>query len=492
MKRFTAFILICAILARQPLAYAEEPSAIVLPEPALDAEGQLIGDDSEPVSRSVTLFYPNEDGSALTALSRTVSAPRGKAFIESLVFDLLDTSRQRNSLRVWSPEIALLNVEYACGTVTLSLSIDAGVRQNDFSYLLLCRSLADTLLLMDDIQAVNILTMQRSERLCGLPTGVFTASDDGISTQYALLQSEDARAKEDAAPVSRSALLYFPSKDGQYLLPEVRSIRFAEGDCIPALLSALSNGPTHSDCCFSPIPQSLELLAHEATIQTDESGKNVAILDFSDTAVNYLAFSGTESWQLYACVVLTLCSFVPELDGVQLLVSGEPVPECSLNGETLRFENGVARREDFSHRIGSCSPVYYASNAKLVRSSGAVSQAEACSAKGVLKKMIAARPSEEGLESVFPDDILPGDILGVKVQGGVATVNLSANFYARCQSLNADEERLLIYAMVNALCALDQIGSVRFLIEGKSVESLAQSIYLKSALMPNPNLESEQ
>jgi hypothetical protein len=46
--------------------------------------------------------------------------------------------------------------------------------------------------------------------------------------------------------------------------------------------------------------------------------------------------------------------------------------------------------------------------------------------------------------------------------------------------------------MVNALCELDQVGSVRFWVEGQSVESLSQNIYLKSALMPNPGLVQEK
>jgi len=73
----------------------------------------------------------------------------------------------------------------------------------------------------------------------------------------------------------------------------------------------------------------------------------------------------------------------------------------------------------------------------------------------------------------------------------VAKVNLSAGFYAACQVLDAEAERLLIYAMVNALCELDQVGSVRFFVEGSAVESLSRDIYLKSALMPNPGIVSK-
>ena len=74
------------------------------------------------------------------------------------------------------------------------------------------------------------------------------------------------------------------------------------------------------------------------------------------------------------------------------------------------------------------------------------------------------------------------------VSDRIANINLSANFYARCQALNAQQERNLIYAMVNTLAELENIGAVRFFVEGKSVETLADTIYLKTALLPDPGI----
>ena len=46
----------------------------------------------------------------------------------------------------------------------------------------------------------------------------------------------------------------------------------------------------------------------------------------------------------------------------------------------------------------------------------------------------------------------------------------------------------MIYAIVNTLSGLDHIGAVSFLVEGEQVDALAQNIYLKTALMPDPGL----
>ena len=197
-----------------------------------------------------------------------------------------------------------------------------------------------------------------------------------------------------------------------------------------------------------------------------------------------------ESWQLFASAALTICSFVPEIDGVRILEEGIPVEGCSIGDEYLSFENGIIRRRDFTHLIGSCAGRYFAdSDGMLRRISGAVSQSGAGSAKTILSEMIQDRtPVDENLSSVFPPEIDPADILGVRIENGIANVNLSADFYSSCQILSPQEERNLIFAMVNALCELEQVGSVRFWVEGKAVESLSQNIYLKSALMPNPGL----
>lgn len=489
MKRILAYLLALCLFVSGALA--EEAAGIVLPEPEPTVSARIIGDYAEPVNRDVTIYYPGEDGNSLTSLTRSISADRGDQLIQAVLFELFETTDNRAPIRHWPADVKLLSSEFACGTVTVNLSLDAGARQSDFGHLLLCRAIANTLLNMDGITAVNILTAGRSEMLCRLPIGVFTSSSDGVSAEYAILQNEESRfLDEKTAEIKRNAILYFPSRDGRYLLPEAASFNLGDENYISALLSALSRGPKNAQNCFSAIPAKLELLTGEPVIRVDDSGERIAELDISELVTNYLAFSGLESWQLYASVVLTVCSFVPEIDGVRLFEQGVPVSACMIGDERLEFENNILRRRDFAHLIGSCAGRYYANaEGTLTRLDGAISQSGASSAKTILTEMIADRtPSDESLASVFPAEIVPSDILGVRIENGVANVNLSASFYSACQILDSDQERNLIFAMVNALCELEQVGSVRFWVEDQIVDSLSQNIYLKSALMPNPGL----
>ena len=493
LKRILACALSAAILwsCLSLPAAAEAPSSIILPEPESADAAYIIGDYAEPVTTDVTLSYPGEDGNSLTSLTRSITAERGDQLIEAVLFELLETTDSRSSVRHWSADVKLLGAEYACGTVTVNLSVDAAARQSDYSYLLLCRAIANTLLNMEGVTAVNILAAGRSEMICRLPAGAFVSPSDSVSAEYAILQNEESRfIDENSGGITRTALLYFPARTGRYLLPEAVQINFGDSNYISALLSALSKGPASKDSCFSALPAKLDLLTGEPVIRINEAGQRIAELDFSELVTNYMAFSGMESWQLYASAALTICSFVPEIDGISILEEGVPVNGCSIGEEYIAFENGVIRREDFAHLIGSCAGRYFTNaDGLLTRISGAVSQTGASSAKTILTAMILDRsPVDESLKSVFPAEIVPADILGVRIEGGIANVNLSADFYSACQILSAAEERNLIFAMVNALCELDQVGSVRFWVEGKAVDSLSQNIYLKSALMPNPGL----
>ena len=88
----------------------------------------------------------------------------------------------------------------------------------------------------------------------------------------------------------------------------------------------------------------------------------------------------------------------------------------------------------------------------------------------------------------MPAGITANDIRGISVSDGTATLNMTADFYRLCQLMNEEEERLLVYSIVNTLCELPDIYSVKLLVEGEQIETLAGSIYLSGELLPNPGI----
>lgn len=467
---------------------SSELNNIELPEPESTPVRQILGDSSTINAREVTLHYVSEDNVSLTTVTRNINVGRDENLVYNTLIELL--SAHYGNIRR-PVEANLAGFEFGSGVATVNLSVEAGVNRSDQDYLNLCASIANTLLGIEGVKAVNILTGNRSDPVARLPIGTFTEQLDNLPAAYAQAQSEAQRVlDEQSGSFSRSVLLYFPAQGGRYLLPEIRTLNFESDNYAASIIHALSDGPRNLQCCFSAIPGNLELLASQPKTVTTENGERIIELDFTATLANYLAFAGVEPWQLYGSIALSLCSFVPEIDAIRISIDGVYINECSMFGNSIAFEDGLMRRMDFTHTIGSSALLYFADDAGfLTPVESPMSQSASCSAKGLLSELISPAgvyPGSTG--SVFPEGIAPEDILGVTIENRTAIVNLSGNFYARCQSLNPHQERLLIYAMVNTLAELEHIGAVSFLVEGEQTNSLAQNIYLKTALMPDPGL----
>ena len=474
-----------------PEGASQDGSNVSLPSPPLSLERQILGDTTAAEAREITLYRASDGTMELTTVTRSIRAGADGSILRSALEELLAGMPGGGSLLVGGAQATLEDVEFGSGLATVRLSIDASVNRSDQDYLLLCASIANTLRGIDGVEAVNILTGNRANPICSLPMGAITTQITNIPAIYAQIQSESDRfLSESGSSLERTACLYFPAVGGQYLLPETRNLVFANKNYAEALIQALCDGPQMRSCCFPAIPANLELLSGAPELTVTPDGERVLELRFSSVLINYLALSGVEPWQIYGSLVLTLTSFLPELDAVRVSIDGSRVTECDMGTHTSAFADGRMRRTDFAPCIGSGAHLYFSDDTgNLVRMECAISQASANSAGSLLSSMINMHGSYlPGLNSVFPEGIGAEDVLGVAIENRTVIVNLSGNFYSQCQSLNERQERALVYAMVNALAELDSIGAVSFLVEGRQVDSLVGSIYLRTALMPDPGI----
>ena len=67
-------------------------------------------------------------------------------------------------------------------------------------------------------------------------------------------------------------------------------------------------------------------------------------------------------------------------------------------------------------------------------------------------------------------------------------INLSGAFYQACQGLSSGSARTMVYSIVNTMCSLDGISSVRFYFDGERVDSLASVISMRGSLMFNSGI----
>lgn len=480
-------LLLCGCIPQQRSGDAS--GDIAMPEPSPEPENMILGEKLPSRLSNVSLYYPMSDGATFSQVSMGIRADAGQSLPEAAVNALLGpVDGQGRS--PFSGETRLLSCEYACGIATVDLSIDARNAQSEQEELAMLTAIGNTLLGIDGVTGVNVLVGGQSESFAQLPMGVQTEVIPSVTAAYAQLSAErDHLLTDDPMPVTRSATLYFPTADGNWLVPELREVVFHSDDFATTLIEALKAGPQAEECAVASIPAGAELLDPNPRVQTLPTGEHALSLNFSSTLANYLVFSGLDVWELAGSLALTACSFLPEIDAVRVLVDGDPITACQIGDTILRFEDGLIRRGDFAGRVGSVATlVLAAQDGTLQAVRRAVSTRSAQSPRNLLNELFFYTGRAGGLSFPVPENVFADDILGIQLSGQVASVNLSANFYRCCQPLDAVNERNLVYCMVNTLCALDSIRAVRFYVEGLTAETLAGSVYLRSSLMPNPGI----
>lgn len=494
-RRWLLPVLALAILlsgcTRMPTTDADQEYP--LPTPSDAPVEQILGEQIQRESESVTFHYVSGDGTSFSTIKRFMTPARDENFCETVLRALLFGSSVASQLTFIPSETELKSVESACGIVNVNLSADALGIASETDTLMMLSCIANTLLSLEDIQGVNILIGGRPVALAGLPVGVRTEPFASITSAYAQMTAENGYfLTQETGTIARDATLYFPAANGDWLVPETRRIEFDSTDYASALIRALRSGAQTRVATIAPMPENVDLLINNPKTEISRSGERVLVLEFSSGILEYLAMTELPEWKAIASIVLTVASFVPDIDAVRITLDGETITSCQMGDATLNFPDGLIHRADFASRIGGSFDVYLPhADGSLEKTAGALSMQRAHSPRDVLAEMFAL--SERNGDSALPAGACENDILGVSVANGVCTVNFSADFYRRALLMNAEEERGCVYAIVNTLCAMKEISGVRILVEGVAVESFGGEIYLKALLLPTlPSKESEE
>lgn len=481
-----------ALAAALALALSGSPAFAELPEPEDAAEDMILGEERGGAQAEVTLYYKTADGVNLTAVRRMLDVAPGETVVARALEELLSPTGSSEAVSVAPGDAKILGIECACGIVTVNLSIDAAGLQSEQELLMMYTAIGNTLLGVEGVETVNVLIGSRQESVHSLPMGLMSAGGGDATVLYAQIKAEEERfiqAGESATPLVRTAALYFPSLNGQWILPEARGVSFANADYASQLLDELIEGSENRGAYANFLSGGVSVLAAEPLVYVTSAGERVLDVYLTGALRDYLILQGISEWQMAAAITLTMCSFIPELDAVAIYIDGVALTELNVRGNVHEYADGLLRRGDFAPYIGGVAALYFSDGEggllKVVR---AMSTRRARSAYSLVLQLISGPSSSDRAHAVMPMGISADDVLGVAIENGVATVNFSANFYRLCQALGAQEERTLVYALVNTLCELPDVDEVAILIEGERVETLANDIYLKAALMPNPGM----
>jgi len=480
MRRIIAFII--------TLLIAASAASAELPAPEKQSQQMILGEQTGGYYTDLELFYESGNGLELSTVTRAVYVPEGETVIEAALKELFKPTDDQGFLSPMPGDASIRNISYGCGLVTVDLAINIAGLQSEAELVSMFKAVTNTLAGIDGVEYVNILVNTRQESICSLPAGVLLYNDNSTAATWAQYQADSAGFFDSNMPIERNAALYFPSSNGQWLLTEVRSIAFKSDNYAEELLLALINGATGGSAYVDFLSGGSSILAEAPALSVDSTGQRVLDISLSNTVRDYMILQGINEWQLAGAVTLTMCSFIPELDAVRLSIGGSVIDRLNIRGQYHDFDGGLMHRNDFSMYPASICTLYFAGDSgKLAPVKRAISSERCSSAYTLLTQLVSGPSSADGVAaSVMPAGMTASDILGVTVQSGTAIVNFTDNFYRLCQMMNETEERLLIYSIVNTLCDLPGISSVKILIEGDRIETLSGTIYLIDELLPNP------
>lgn len=466
---------------RQVVLNADVSSGI--PEPEAAVPLAPIGDSRADRTRSSVIYHPDASGLNLVADVREVTYGSDLALEEAVVEAVL---AEAGALE--TGDIELLSLEVSRRVATVNLSIEA--RMLDFEQLNALRaSIVNSLIELGDVDYVSVLINDREECVIQLPTGALSRFDTDLAAEWAQALSEQARHDSDeGAVLERYMTLYFGSPGGDYILPEVRAVRIEDGDYLGAVVDQLLCGPDDALGYTRLMPSGEEYLRKTPTIVVSDDGNRIAVLSFTGAIMEYFERNGISTAQAMGALTRSICGFVPEVDGVLCDINGITLSELTnAAGEVVyAFEDGIMRRSDFDSLVGEVARVYYPSGEPAVLKAYdiAVSRYDVDNPRALLKLLMEA-PDDGAARRAMPQGVTDADVLGVRVDSEQVLINLSGAFYQACQGMSADEARALVYSIVNTMCELPGIKSVRFYFDGERVDYLAGTICLRGPLMCN-------
>ena len=496
MKRVAALSLtLCLLLAGcVPLTSELRPvdAAYVMPMPEDAPAAPAVGDEIVPRVVSATLYFPSTDGHELIAEPTVVMVEAGRTLPRCLMEALLNGPASPEARRAFPEGTSLLSVRRSGDTAVVDLSMEARSVETPRQMFFMRAAIANTLCGVEGIEYADVLISGRALPLMPLPCGAGVANSASVPAQWSQALSESELAGDGGSDVRRYAVLYHPARGSRLIVPETRQILIEDGDALGALLAALADDEALLPALRPVLPDSDPTLITGAELVTLTDGRAVARITFDGNLSAILDRAKLSAWQMFASLTCTLTGFLPDLDGIQVYMGDGLLTRInSLEGE-VTLDNGVMPRAIFERTIGQLETIYMtASDGSLQPLGRAMSPEDAVSPRMLLMHLFdEPRDWEEDTSRVVPDGLSIDDLLGVRVENGVATLNFSQSFYAGCQRLNSQQERNLVYALVNSLTGHAAVRAVRIQIEGEALETLVHDISLLAPLMRNPGIIS--
>ncbi|MEJ8554289.1 GerMN domain-containing protein [Tepidibacter sp. Z1-5] len=247
--------------------------------------------------------------------------------------------------------------------------------------------------------------------------------------------------------------LYYSSNDNSKIYWVTRPIEYINGEKYEITLNALLNGPYTSDMVRS--------INEKTKILSINKKDDILYIDLSKDFLNFK--SDMDEVNSVITISNTLNQF-EEINGVEIKVEGKDL--ISSDGEKY----GVLKPFDLSDEKNVALTIYIPDEnfeyLVPIKSNVEIKEGDIIGKK-VIEALID-KSDKQGY-NVIPKGTR---LLNYSQDKGIATVDLSQEFVTN-SSGGSTSETIAIYSIVNSLTEFENINSVLFLIEGKSVENFS-------------------
>ena len=157
----------------------------------------------------------------------------------------------------------------------------------------------------------------------------------------------------------------------------------------------------------------------------------------------------------------------------------------------LTFLDGRMSRADFASYLKDVALLYFVQEDHLVATPRPVPYYEAHNPRYLLLQLMNGPTTSEaatGKRSLLPAYLGDADILGFSSQDGVLLVNLSTSFATGSTGLDATQEQLMAYSMINTLCRATGLRRIRFYFGSTAWDTIAGSLWWNGEFMENTSM----
>lgn len=199
----------------------------------------------------------------------------------------------------------------------------------------------------------------------------------------------------------------------------------------------------------------------------DSALGNVLCLELPE---KFKELNGKERMIAVGSLVYTF-SDLPFIDNVDISVDGESLAklyDVSVQGTSLSRENVVNNPAINPEKINRQEVTLYFLNGegvKLVPEQRNIEVKQSQTLEYQIVQQLVGGPEDEDLRAAIPKNT---EVKDIKTEEGICYVNLSASFVDNLSG-NANDEKLVIYSIVNSLTELNTVNKVQFLIDGEKV-----------------------